>query len=249
MAPARAAMPRQVILFARAPAGEARAKGFSNGEAAALFGAFAAGWIAAARRSGARLVIATPPEDIPAWRGLAAMEAGGAVPAVIDQRGRSFGDRLEDAARRAGTGRAVLVGGDVAPSEKLLHEAFLALERGADAVIAPAGDGGVSLLALGEHDFDLLSEIGQRRRDVCSRLLAALAARARRVQQLGRTLDVDDRRGVRRLVRTGLLDLSLILLARRALDRAVLAPTSVAPPPPLEGCRVGPGLRAPPRAA
>ena len=244
-------MSRLVILFARAPWREARAKGFSSGQAADLFAAFATGWGEAARRAGARLAIATPPEDLAAWRRHPGIDSGGAAPIFIAQRGRRFGDRLEDAARRAGAGfdNAVLVGGDVAPSDALLNEAFEALERGTEAVIAPAGDGGVSLLALGEPDLWLLSAIASRRRDVCARLLAALAARGRRVHLLDAARDVDGPRDLRLLARHGLLDPSMTALARRALDRAVLSLSPVEPASPHPHCLVGPPLRAPPRAA
>jgi methylmalonyl-CoA mutase cobalamin-binding subunit len=240
-------MTRLVILFARAPSQEARAKGFSSPEAEGLFAAFAAGWGEAARRAGASLVIATPAEDFPAWRRLA---GNAASPRLIAQRGRHFGDRLEDAVRRAGIGGgAVLVGGDVAPSTVLLNRAFEARERGAEAVIAPAGDGGVSLLALSEPDLALLSGIAARRRDVCARLLAALAARGRRVCLLEPARDVDGRRELRRLARQGLTDPSMASLARRALDRAAPAEAPIQPALPHPAGGVGPRLRAPPRAA
>src|ERR1700693_4162202 len=59
---------RFLVLFSRDPGREARAKGFGV-SAEDLFTAFARGWEEAARRSRARLVIATPPEDLAAWRG------------------------------------------------------------------------------------------------------------------------------------------------------------------------------------
>ena len=247
-------MPRLVILFARSPRREARAKGFSGPEGAELFAAFAAGWGAAARRAGARLAISTPPEDLADWRRLSGIGEAGAAPFFFVQRGRRFGDRLEDAARRAGegSGNAVLGGGDVAPSDALLREAFEALENGADAVGAPASDGGVSLLALSDRDLELLSALVARRRDVCARLLAALATRGRRVHLLRHARDVDGRSDVRRLARPErfeCLDPSLTVLARRALEGARISRVPVELPLPHPTCRFGPGLRAPPRAA
>ncbi len=241
-------MSRLVILFAREPSREARAKGFSNPEASEVFAAFAEGWRAAARRVGASLTIATPPEDLAAWR---RRLGRGSERFLIAQRGCRLGERLEDAARRAGGfgGGALLVGGDVAPSDSLLKEAFEALERGAEAVIAPAEDGGVSLLALGQPDLALLSAIVARRRDVCARLLAALAKRGRRVRLLDRAPDVDGRRDLRALARRAFFAPSLTTLARRALDRARVSAAPADPPLPHPSPGAVPGLRAPPRAA
>src|SRR5207245_8367382 len=122
----------------------------------------ARGWQGAARLVGARLILAAPPEDQPAWDAV----FGGSEVAWLSQRGRSLGARLEDAATRAaaGGGRVVLVGGDVAPSAVALLEAFHAMEGGAGAAISPAPDGGFSLIALNREDFDLLRGVRERRR-------------------------------------------------------------------------------------
>src|SRR5262249_17846249 len=110
---------RYLVLFAREPARQARDKGLSPGAARDLFLGFARGWAAAARLSRARLVIATPPEDRPAWE--RALD-GACQPIWIFQRGRCLGVRLEDSARQATAlgGHAVLVGGDVPPSAAAL---------------------------------------------------------------------------------------------------------------------------------
>ncbi len=104
---------RHVVLFAREPARQAREKGF-GAEGEDLFTAFAAGWLQAAGRCGARLAVATPPEDRAAWR--RRLPAGEDV-AYLPQSGGSFGERLESVARRAADlgDQVVLVGGDVAP--------------------------------------------------------------------------------------------------------------------------------------
>ncbi|MGH9317829.1 MAG: DUF2064 domain-containing protein [Thermoanaerobaculia bacterium] len=209
-------MPRTLVLFAREPAREARQKGFRTGEAAQLFAVFALGWLEAARQVGARLVIATPPEDRGAWRRTFGRESD---VLWIAQRGRRFGERLERAAGEAAAlgGHTVCVGGDVAPRLAGLRAAFDELERGADSVLAPAPDGGVSLIGLRPTDLDLLRGIGQRRRDVFDCLSRRLAERGRRIALVGCVPDVDDRRALRLLLR-GSRAFSLVpSLLRRAL--------------------------------
>ena len=88
---------RHLVLFAREPVLEAREKGLESRDAAGLFREFAAGWLRAAEDAGARLIVATPREDLPRWRRVfpAAEKIG-----WIRQRGATLGERLEDAARR-----------------------------------------------------------------------------------------------------------------------------------------------------
>jgi glycosyltransferase A (GT-A) superfamily protein (DUF2064 family) len=207
---------RYLVLFAREPAREAREKGFRSPDAAQLFAVFAKGWLEAAWRADARLVLAAPPEDRAAWRRM----LGGENDVLwIPQQGRSFGERLEGAARRAAAlgGHAVCVGGDVAPTWAGLIEAFEELERGADSVLAPATDGGVSLIGLSLEDLDLLGSIGQRRRDVFVRLRDSLERRGRSVAVVGCLPDVD-RRSALRLLPRGNQTFSLVrFLARRIL--------------------------------
>ncbi|MFN2387678.1 MAG: DUF2064 domain-containing protein [Thermoanaerobaculia bacterium] len=239
-------MSRYVVLFAREPGREARAKGFDRQEAAELFAAFAAGWARAADSVGARLVLATPPEDMARWRRTAPAFA---PDLAILQRGASFGERLKGVAAQALRlgGPAVIVGGDVAPSATGLAAAFARLEEGCDAVLCPAPDGGVSLLSVPPEDLDLLRTLPRRRRDVFAALARRLVHRGRRLAVIARLADVDGRRALRRILRgkprSGL----------RALMRGALA--RLAPPPkrqrPVER-RVAAtpnGLRAPPAAA
>jgi uncharacterized protein DUF2064 len=207
---------RYVILFAREPGREAFAKGFGKpGEE--LFAAFAAGWLEAARAAGARLVVATPPEDRAAWRGRFPSDAD---VLWIAQRGGSFGERLEGVARQAAKlpGERVLVGGDVAPAASALTEAFAALEDGAEVVLGPAPDGGVSLVALRDHDLDLLADLAPRQRDVVASLARRLRGRGRVVRFVSQVPDVDGRRGLRLLLRRCRLSPDLTSLARRALS-------------------------------
>jgi glycosyltransferase A (GT-A) superfamily protein (DUF2064 family) len=234
---------RFVVLFAREPGNEARRKGFGGREGADLFAAFAAGWVEAAAGAGAQLVVSAPPGDCAGWRrSLPRIE-------LLEQRGRTFGDRLEDSARQAAQlgGIAVLVGGDVAPCLRTLREAFAALEGGADAALAPAPDGGVSLVALAEEDLKVLREIVPGRADVFAHLDRRLRERGRRIAVVAAAIDVDGRRELRSLVR--FLPPALREVARLALSAVRV---SFAPPRTLsllpERTRPS-GLRAPPAAA
>ncbi len=208
-------MSRFLVLFAREPARQAREKGLGSA-AADLFRGFAAGWLEAARQAGAQLVLATPREDIAAWR---QVFCGAPGPAWIRQRGGTFGLRLEDVARRAAAlgGHSVLVGGDVTPSACALSEAFRAVEEGADAAVSCAADGGVSLLALSHADLDLLRGIRPRRRTVLADLLRALGERGRSVRIVSPAPDLDGRTALRALLREEKIPVSLVSIARCAL--------------------------------
>jgi glycosyltransferase A (GT-A) superfamily protein (DUF2064 family) len=239
-------MPRHLVLFAREPGREAREKGFAGPAAAALFAAFAEGWGAAARAVGARLVVATPSEDRNAWSLLL-----GDACSWIAQRGVCFGERLENAAREAAHlgGHAILVGGDVPPSPQALAAAFAALEHGAAAVLAPAQDGGISLLGLEAEDLDLLRSIAPRQRSAFRILHARLLSRCRRVEVIDPIRDIDDRASLRRLLAGLTPGSTLFVLTRTALSGAPLASPldSVLAPSSL---RIGPAaVRGPPAAA
>jgi hypothetical protein len=208
-------MNRFLVLFAREPGRQAREKGLESPGAGELFREFARGWQDAARLVGARLILAAPPEDRPAWNAVFdAAEVG-----WLSQRGSSIGERLEDAAGRAapGGGQAVLVGGDVAPSAVALLEAFRAMESGADAAISPAPDGGFSLVALTREDFDLLRGVRERRRTVLRDLLRALAGRQRVVRLVSPAADVDGRGSLRAILARDLLPARFVTLANQSL--------------------------------
>jgi len=242
---------RYLVLFAREPARQAREKGFAFRDAAALFAGFAAGWREAARLAGARLVVATPAEDRPAWRRVL-LDDGSDEPLWIEQEGRSFGERLEHAARRVAGwgGRAILVGGDVAPSAECLIAAFESVEGGADGAISPAPDGGVSLLGLGAPDLDLLRTIAPRRRNVHALLAAALERRGRRIAVLGVAADVDGRRHLRSLLRERWLAPELASLAGRVLLDEAASPADPSIPWSVRsGFAASPSPRGPPAAA
>jgi len=238
---------RFLILFGRDPAREARVKGFDASGAEDLFASFAFGWLQAAEEAGARLVVATPAEDVAAWR--ARLPSDRRI-LWICQRGRSFGERLEESARRVALwgGSAVVVGGDVPPCARSARRAFDALDSGANAVLAPAPDGGVSLVGLGVADLDLLRGLAAGSRGVFDALARGLAARGRSVALVGFAPDVDGRRDLRRLLRSRKLS-DLRSLARRAL--AVLRPLpQTRRSEPRSLLLGGPsGLRAPPASA
>jgi len=203
-----------LVLFAREPRRQALEKGLAGRAGEQLFAAFAHGWVDAVRRLGARLAIAAPRGDRAGWQRCLPETSV----AFLEQRGDSFGERLEDSARQAADlgGTVVLVGGDVARSSEILAAAFDLLEEGADAVLAPAPDGGVSLVALPAEDMDLLRRIAPRRFDVFFRLSESLRARGRRVRLVAAAPDVDGRRQLGRLLRT--LPASLRETARQALS-------------------------------
>jgi len=240
-------MNRFLVLFAREPARQAREKGLGS-EAAEVFRGFTAGWLEAARQTGAQLVVATPPEDIAAWR---QVFRGAPEMAWIRQRGGTFGLRLEDAARRAAAlgGHSVLVGGDVAPSASALSKAFRAVEEGADAAVSPAPDGGVSLLALSGADLDLLRGIRERRRTVLADLLRALDRRGRRVRIVPPMADLDGRAALRALLREAKIPVSLISIARRALAPLDFSCPRVHRQPSTRDLHGPPVLRGPPLPA
>ncbi|HEY3202212.1 MAG TPA: DUF2064 domain-containing protein [Thermoanaerobaculia bacterium] len=211
-------MLRHLVLFAREPNRAAREKGFLGRDAANLFAKIAEGWRATARQVGARFIVAAPVEDLPAWHRTFGQSADSLW---IIQSGDSLGERLERTARCAALlgGHAILVGGDVPPSASLMALAFRALEGGNDAVLAPAPDGGVSLIGLAPGDLDLLRPIVPRRDDVFATLHARLRARHRRVEIAPVTPDFDGRRGLRSLLPALAKSEALLVLARRALER------------------------------
>src|SRR5262244_1828603 len=222
--------------------------GLLPGAARELFLGFARGWADAARLSRARLVIATPPEDRPAWE--RALD-GACQPIWIFQRGRCLGVRLEDSARQATAlgGHAVLVGGDVPPSGAALLEAFEGLEGGAEASVSPAPDGGVSLVALAPADVDLLRKMRPRVRTVLRDLLFALAARGRSVRVVPPIPDVDGRTGLRSLLRSADLPASLLVIAWSALLRPPVSKPTLPPNATRSVLHGPPVLRGPPLAA
>ncbi|HEY6928490.1 MAG TPA: DUF2064 domain-containing protein [Thermoanaerobaculia bacterium] len=240
-------MQRYLVLFARDPGREARAKGFgAAGEH--LFETFAAGWRRAARDAGARFVVAAPPEDLPSWRARLGSESRKVL--WISQSGSTLGKRVQGVLHRASElpGKAVLVGGDVAPDAGVLRQALDALERGADVILAPAPDGGVSLLAMPAADSDLLATLAPRQRGVVARLRRGLRERGRAVEIIAAAPDIDGRRSLRCLSRDRALEAGLRSLALRILTERTRLVSEI--PWARSRTLISPlGLRAPPAAA
>ena len=241
----RGVIDRLLVVFARAPLSEARDKGLPEQPASELFAAIAREWREAARGAGARIAISAPPEDLRAWRRL--LPDADDV-SWIEQRGSSFGIRLEDTSRRANrfARHVVVTGGDVVPSPAALGAAFGALASGADAALAPAPDGGISIVAL-PRDADLLRSIGRRRRDVFRSLWSRLRSRKRAVAVVAPVADLDGPRALRNVDVTG----SLRSLVRRLRRACVLpipreSPAPFSRPAPTRSSAI---FRGPPLAA
>jgi glycosyltransferase A (GT-A) superfamily protein (DUF2064 family) len=237
---------RLLIVFARAPSAEARDKGLPEEAASAFLAAVAREWREAARRAGARFAIAAPPEDLAVWRRALDPDSDHLW---LEQRGASFGTRLEDVARRGSRlARFVVVtGGDVIPSPSALSSAFGALASGADAVLAPAPDGGVSMLSIPGPDAPVLRSIGRRRRDAFRRLHSSLLSRARSVAIVEEISDVDGPGALRVLVAPAALRelFSFLLRSCRPSFTQVMRPRLVR-----QARSAGPSLlRGPPLAA
>jgi len=150
---------RVLVVFARSPAEEARAKGFARREAAPLFGALLESWARLAREANLALVVSTPE---PCRKEMARLPIGRAARALHAQPEGPFGERLEAAAREAfasGAGSVVLVGGDApAVPAAEIDRAFAAVERG-ELVVGPAADGGIGLVGVPEPQAALLRTI------------------------------------------------------------------------------------------
>lgn len=214
--------------------------------ASPLFAAIARRWREAALSAGAEVAVSAPPEDLRGWR--EALPESGEF-AWIEQRGGAFGARLEDSFRQATrrADRVIVTGGDVVPSRETLARAFELLDAGADVVLAPSPDGGVSLLSIPAADADLLSTIGRRRRDVFRRLQAGLLSRGRAVAVVEELGDVDGRRSARRIAPPSDFR-EITSLIRRACARGVRRVTieRARPDRPVAGPSL---LRGPPLAA
>lgn len=163
-------MPSAIVLFARSPEREAAAKGMPS--SAPLFRAVIAAWLDAAQKHGAAAVIACANEDREALSRIA--------PHIerrwIEQRGRSFGERVAAAAGEAfASFESIVLAAIDAPPPRSLGDAFDALRRGVS-VVGPARDGGVNFIGLIALDTELLMRLTLRRcRERCERLLVLRA--------------------------------------------------------------------------
>ena len=137
---------RAVLLFARHPQAERRAKGLPHA-ATAIFRRILQAWRKAAAGCGSKLILAST------------------------QRGDDFGERLAnsvDDAFASGATALLVAGIDTPPpSSREILKAFQRLESGAvPAVIGPATDGGIYLIGLRCPERQLLRSIRQGQSNV-----------------------------------------------------------------------------------
>ena len=158
-------MSRAVVIFARAPEEEAAVKGLPV-RFAALFDRNVAAWLRATVEAGATPVISCA----------ASARFDAIAPPIarlyIEQSGATFGERLASTAEAAfalGFAEVLISGIDVLPPD--IGAVFKALAH-ADAVVQPADDGGINLIALHAPERALLSTIQPRQRDVLQRCRA-----------------------------------------------------------------------------
>jgi glycosyltransferase A (GT-A) superfamily protein (DUF2064 family) len=167
---------RAVIIFGRSPEAEALAKHLRVSRTAPVFEAVTAMWLRAAERANATAIVACAREDRRRIESIAP-----AAPRIwIEQLEGTFGARLTGVVAetfRRGFETVVVTGID-APPPASLDDVFAKLESGAaDAVIAPATDGGVNLIALTSDASDLLSTMRPRQRDAAQRCRDFFGAR------------------------------------------------------------------------
>jgi glycosyltransferase A (GT-A) superfamily protein (DUF2064 family) len=160
-------MSRAIVIFARAPEVEAAVKGLPA-RFARLFHRTTAAWLRAATFCDATPVIACAP--------YARARFDAILPEVhrlyVDQRGAAFGERLASSAEAAfalGFDEVLITGIDAPVAHA--SDVFAALGR-ARAVVEPARDGGINLIALRAPERELLSSIQPRQRDVLQRCRA-----------------------------------------------------------------------------
>jgi glycosyltransferase A (GT-A) superfamily protein (DUF2064 family) len=212
---------RALLVFTRSPEAEARAKGFREATAAPLFRAFLESWVSLARETGTALLLATP---APCRRRLERSGvASGAT--FLTQPRSAFGERVAAAVREAsalGFESVVVVGGDApAIGASELRRAFEEVERGSVA-LGPAVDGGVSLIAIGARDADLVRPLRLRDPRALVRLLADVAARGRGVALFPTRPEVDSTKDAARLRRFAGIDPGWFAY-RFLLERAIRA--------------------------
>jgi len=227
---------RCVIVFARAPLVEARAKGMPAAER--LFACARHRVLAAAAASGGDVILAAPGPAGPSPTGVR----------HLPQRGRSFAERLESAfadARALGYRDIVMVPADVPRLEaRHLRTAFRRLgDR--PTVLGPSPDGGVYLLGVRGDFAPVLAGIPWCTRLVCARLLAKPGGAA----LLPPLADVDSHRHLRALRDDPGLDAELSFLARALLVRAAFPRPGAGVSRVAAPCRSALASRPPPSAA
>jgi len=205
---------RCVLVFARTPLQEARAKRMPA--ARALFASARARVLAAAASSGADVVLATPSGPAP----------GRPNATRLLQRGTTFAERLANAladARTLGYQQIVVVPGDV-PGLEIRHlRAAFARLRACPTVLGPSPDGGVYLLGI-RGDFErILAGVPW----CTAHVFRTLLANARRAAVLPALADVDGHAHLRALRSVPKLDAELAFLVAALLARAAWPPPAV----------------------
>jgi glycosyltransferase A (GT-A) superfamily protein (DUF2064 family) len=243
---------RRILLFTREPRAEARAKRLPVKRGSRLFAGFLESWAAAARRLSAELLIVAPPRSVAA---LSRAVTGSGV-TVECQRGQDFGERLDDAVRRAlaRDGSPVLVAGGDSPAPPLpvLDRAFDELERsGAALVLEPSPDGGVNLIGLSSRSIVPLASVPWNTPHVRSSRAAAASERGLAVHLLPEKHDIDHAGDVARAGEEARRSSAAWAPFRKLLAAALApaAPRAAWAPPPVTAAVPArtPAARAPPR--
>ncbi len=198
-------MPPVVAIVARAPsrAGKSRLmRELETSQGEGLRRALLLDTLAAvAPVEAAKVILHTPAEADGEMRALTPFDA-----TFLPQSGETLGDRMRNAvAALLGQGfdRVILVGADL-PALPTSHvtAAFALLEpTHADVVVAPADDGGYSLIGVRAVYDELFDGIAWGTAAVLGQTLDAAAARGLRVERLPPCYDVDRLTDLRRLWR------------------------------------------------
>ena len=188
---------RRLIVFIRDPEpGQVKtrlAKVYGDRFAAELYGCFVDDLLETLERGRFRLEIAFTP----AGRGLEIRRRFGGRFLYTPQEGEGLGERMGNAFQRCfaeGLSTALLIGSDFPDlTVEVIEQAFQALEKGHDAVLGPAFDGGYYLIGFRSAMFEpaVFREMPWGERTVCEKTLERLQARGHRIS-LGPTWhDID----------------------------------------------------------
>ena len=160
-------MRRALVIFARTPEAEARAKRLPLAVAAPLFASIIARWVRAAHDAKAEAIIACAPEHKARLARIAPHASW------IEQPSGCFGERLSAVVTAAFAQQfdvVAITGIDTPPLD------LTAIFECGRNVIVPARDGGVNLIALIADAPDVLASLRPRQRDAAARCEALLRA-------------------------------------------------------------------------
>jgi len=187
----------RILFFVKAPLpGMVKtrlAKDMGEQEAAELYKLMAEDALAALAASGRPVQVCFTPED----QGPAVARWLGAGRRYVPQQGSDLGRRMEHAfasAFASGARQAVLVGSDIPELKpEVLHAAFAAL-RETESVLAPAGDGGYTLIGFRRESFkpEAFHGMAWGGPDVFADTLSALEETGCQVTVLEELRDVDE---------------------------------------------------------